>query len=56
MTNRIFEKELTTIEKEIMGLVKCSSCERVTAWETCVMCLPLPPQRSCDCDNEYCYC
>jgi hypothetical protein len=38
MTNRVFEKELTTIEKEIMGLVKCSSCDRVTAHATCVMC------------------
>jgi hypothetical protein len=38
MTNSIFDKELTTIEKEIMGLVKCSDCNRVTAWTTCVMC------------------
>jgi hypothetical protein len=38
MTNRVFERELSTTEKEIMGLVKCSDCERITAWTTCVMC------------------
>jgi hypothetical protein len=38
MTNRIFEKSLSATEQEIMGLVKCSKCDRVTAWETCVMC------------------
>lgn len=56
MTNRIFEQGNSPIMNEYLGYVKCSKCERVTAWETCVMCSPLPEQRSCDCDNEYCYC
>jgi hypothetical protein len=40
MTNRIFEQEVSPVMAQYMGYVKCSSCERVTAWETCVMCLP----------------
>lgn len=39
MTNRIFEQDLSPIVEEMLGYVKCSKCERVTAWETCVMCL-----------------
>lgn len=38
MTNRIFEKENSVQMNEWLGYVKCSKCERVTAWETCVMC------------------
>ena len=39
MTNRIWEKEVSPIIAQHMGYVKCSKCERVTAWETCAMCL-----------------
>jgi len=57
MTNRIFEQGNTPSMNEYLGYVACSAgCGRVTAWETCVMCLPALEQRSCDCDNEYCYC
>jgi hypothetical protein len=38
MTNRIFEQGNTPQMEEWLGYVKCSKCERVTAWETCVMC------------------
>lgn len=38
MTNRIYEKELSPTQVALMGYVKCSQCERVTAWETCAMC------------------
>jgi hypothetical protein len=38
MTNRIFEKSDSLEMAEYLGYVKCSKCERVTAWETCVMC------------------
>jgi hypothetical protein len=39
MTNRIYEKELTPTQIEMLGYVACSTgCGRVTAWETCVMC------------------
>ena len=38
MTNRIYEQELTPTQVALYGYVKCSKCERVTAWETCAMC------------------
>jgi hypothetical protein len=38
MTNRIYEQGLTPTAEALMGYVKCSKCERVTAWETCAMC------------------
>jgi len=38
MTNRIFEQEVSPVIAQHMGYVKCSKCERVTAWETCAMC------------------
>jgi hypothetical protein len=38
MTNRIYETEVSQVIVEYMGYVKCSKCERVTAWETCAMC------------------
>ena len=38
MTNRIYETELSPTQVALYGYVKCSKCERVTAWETCAMC------------------
>ena len=38
MTNRIYETEVSPVVAQHMGYVKCSKCERVTAWETCAMC------------------
>jgi hypothetical protein len=38
MTNRIFEQGNSPIMNEYLGYVKCSKCERVTAWTLCVMC------------------
>jgi hypothetical protein len=40
MTNRIFEQGNSPEFAQYLGYVKCSDCERVTAWTTCVMCLP----------------
>jgi hypothetical protein len=38
MTNRIFEQGNTPEMEKYLGYVKCSNCERVTAWSLCVMC------------------
>jgi hypothetical protein len=46
MTNRIYEQGLTPTAEALMGYVKCSKCERVTAWKTCVMCLPIKESES----------
>jgi hypothetical protein len=38
MTNRIFEQGNTPEMDKYLGYVKCSDCDRVTAWPTCTMC------------------